>query len=181
MKAFDDAALEEKHARLEAFFANCMASSLHIPIKVELDRILDPKWRNKTMKESVLQQQIWDTLCRIQDDVQELQGYYADSPHLTAVMNCYVQSYDKSCALAYAAALIQQEQRTQAQAAPEQVPPRDAPVLPEPSDQGSLSDMQDASRISGTFRVSGTKEQIIALRDFMRANSIRYEIVKEVS
>ena len=34
-------------------------------------------------------------------------------------------------------------------------------------------------RITGVFRVTGTKQQIIALRDFMRENQIKFEIVKE--
>jgi hypothetical protein len=32
--------------------------------------------------------------------------------------------------------------------------------------------------ICGTFRVTGTKQQIIALRDFMRNAGIKFEIVK---
>ena len=138
------------------------------------------------MKEDALEKEIWDTLCRIKADVEELNSYYTGSPHYTAIMNTYVQGYDKACALAYAAALIQQEQRRQeAQRAaqqpvrePEPTPPPVYDPTPEPPVQQPVQP-QNEPRITGVFRVTGTKQQIIALRDFMRTNQITFEIVKE--
>ena len=101
-------------------------------------------------------------------------------------MNTYMQGYDKACALAYAAALIQQEQRRQeAQRAiqqpvrePEPTPPPAYEPTPEPPVQQPVQ-AQNEPRITGVFRVTGTRQQIIALRDFMRANQIEFQIVKE--
>ena len=191
IRALDEQEQKEKYSRLKAYFDNCMASSLGVPVDVDFDRILNPKWKNKTMKADALEQEIYDTLCRIKDDVQELREYYADSPHFTAIMNCYLQGYDKSCALAYAAALIQQEQRrldaqrAAQQARAEPVSPDEPKAVqksaqvpamptPEPPDQP-----QNEPKITGVFRVIGTRSQIIALRDFMRANQIEFQIVKE--
>ena len=137
IKALDEQEQQEKYNRVKEYFGCCMASSMDVPIDVDFDRILNPKWRNKTMKADALEKEIYDTLCRICNEVQELNSYYANSPHYTAIMNTYQQGYDKACALAYAAALIQQEQRRQeAQRAaqqpvrePEPIPP---PVSPEP-------------------------------------------------
>lgn len=182
IRALDEQEQKEKYSRLKAYFDDCMASSLGVPVDVDFDRILNPKWKNKTMKADALEQEIYDTLCRIKDDVQELREYYADSPHFTAIMNCYLQGYDKSCALAYAAALVQQEQRRRdAQRAaqppvrePEPTPPPAYEPTPEPPAQP-----QNEPKITGVFRVIGTRAQIIALRDFMRANQIEFQIVKE--
>lgn len=186
IKALDEREQQEKYNRVKEYFNNCMASSLDVPIDVNFDRILNTKWKNKTMKEDALEKEIWDTLCRIKADVEELNSYYTGSPHYTAIMNTYVQGYDKACALAYAAALIQQEQRRQeAQRAaqqpvrePEPTPPPVYEPTPEPPVQEPVQ-AQNAPRITGVFRVTGTKQQIIALRDFMRANQIEFQIVKE--
>lgn len=185
IKALDEQEQKQKYVRLKAFFDNCMASSLGVPVDVNFDRILNPKWKNKTMKADALEHEIYETLCRIRDEVQELHEYYASSPHFTAIMDCYMQGYDKACALAYAAALIQQEQRRQeAQRAaqppvrePEPTPPPAYEPTPEPPVQEPSAPAQHL--LTGMFRVTGTKEQIIMLRDWMRHNKIQFEIVKE--
>lgn len=186
IKALDEQEQQEKYNRLKGYFDNCMVSSLDVPIDVNFDRILNPKWKNKTMKEDALEKEIWDTLCRIKADVEELNSYYTGSPHYTAIMNTYMQGYDKACALAYAAALIQQEQRRQeAQRAahqpvrePEPTPPPVYDPTPEPPVQQPVQ-APNEPRITGVFRVTGTRQQIIALRDFMRANQIEFQIVEE--
>jgi len=185
IKALDEQEQQEKYNRVKEYFGCCMASSMDVPIDVDFDRILNPKWRSKTMKADALEKEIYDTLCRICNEVQELNSYYANSPHYTAIMNTYQQGYDKACALAYAAALIQQEQRKQAQRAaqqpvrePEPTPPPAYEPTPEPPVQEPVQP-QNEPRITGVFRVTGTKQQIIALRDFMRANQIEFQIVKE--
>lgn len=186
IKALDEQEQQEKYNRVKEYFGCCMASSMDVPIDVDFDRILNPKWRNKTMKADALEKEIYDTLCRICNEVQELNSYYANSPHYTAIMNTYVQGYDKACALAYAAALIQQEQRRQeAQRAaqppvrePEPTPPPAYEPTPEPPVQEPVQP-QNGPKITGVFRVIGTRAQIIALRDFMRANQIEFQIVKE--
>lgn len=177
IKALDEQEQNLKYAHLQVCFEDYI-SAMNVPIDVDFDRILNPKWKNKTMKADTLEKEIRDTLCRIRNDVKELQDYYAESPHFTAIMDCYKQSYDKSCALAYAAALIQQEQRRQeaqrAAQAPVPTPPPVYEPTPEPPAQP-----QNEPKITGVFRVTGTKQQIIALRDFLRTNQIKFEIVKE--
>lgn len=177
IKALDEQEQNLKYAHLQVCFEDYI-SAMNVPIDVNFDRILNPKWKNKTMKADTLENEIRDTLCRIKNDVEELRNYYAESPHFTAIMDCYKQSYDKSCALAYAAALIQQEQRRQeaqrAAQAPVPTPPPVYEPTPEPPAQP-----QNEPKITGVFRVTGTRSQIIALRDFMRENQITFEIVKE--
>lgn len=175
VRAFDEQEQKEKYDRLQEFFMGCIARMPH-PVSIQFDRILNPKWRNKTVKEEALQREIAGTVARIAADVEELDSYYADSPHYTAVMDTYMKSYDKGSALAYAAALVQQEARRkevqQAHRAPEPAPPPVYEPEPEPPVQ------EPQALITGVFRVTGTKQQIIALRDFMRANQIEFTIVK---
>ena len=188
IKALDEQEQQEKYNRLKDYFGCCMASSLDVPIDVNFDRILNPKWKNKTIKADTLEKEIWDTLCRIKADVEELNSYYTGSPHYTAIMNTYVQGYDKACALAYAAALIQQEQRRQeAQRAaqqpvrePEPTPPPVYDPTPEPPVQEPSAPAQNVRTFSGALYLSNcTKEQLIGLRDYMRANRITFTFGKE--
>ena len=177
IKALDEQEQQEKYNRVKDYFGCCMSSSLDVPIDVNFDRILNPKWKNKTIKADTLEKEIWDTLCRIKADVEELNSYYTGSPHYTAIMNTYVQGYDKACALAYAAALVQQEERRKAAQPPAREPEPTPPPAYEPTPEPPVQ--EPSALISGMFRVTGTKQQIIALRDFMRGNQITFEIVKE--
>lgn len=172
IKALDEAEQKQKYDRLRSYFDNC-ESAMDSSLLIDFDKILNPKWRNKTAKESTLQQEIYDTVCRIAGEVDELRSYYNDSPHLTAIMERYKQRYDKGDALSYAALLVQQARKMQPEPKPAPEPvPMPAPMpAPDPVSQAE-------PEITGTFRVTGTKQQIIALRDFMRNAGIKFEIVK---
>ena len=180
IKDFEEQERQAKRDRLEAYFMNCMAD---VDISISFDKILNTKWANKSMKEAALQQEICDRVTTIQEDFRELKQLYDGSPHLTAVINRYMQDYNKGNTLAYAATLVQQEQRRQeqeAQRAAQQAhsaPEQKAIQVCRESPQNAVSEPQEL--ISGTFHVKDTKEKIIALRDFMKQNSIHFEIVKE--
>lgn len=183
IKAIDEQEQQEKFTKIGQYFQEITKD---LGFSVVLDKIIDPKWRNKTNPIEKICNALFERVEGIRADYAELQEYYSDSPHYTAIMNTYMQGYDKACALAYAAALIQQEQRRQeAQRAsqqpvrePEPTPPPAYEPTPEPPVQEPVQP-QNEPRITGVFRVTGTKQQIIALRDFMRANQIEFQIVKE--
>lgn len=183
IKALDEQEQQEKFTKIGQYFQEITKD---LGFSVVLDKIIDPKWRNKTNPIEKICNALFERVEGIRADYAELQEYYSDSPHYTAIMNTYMQGYDKACALAYAAALIQQEQRRQeAQRAaqqpvrePEPTPPPVYDPTPESPVQETVQP-QNEPRITGVFRVTGTKQQIIALRDFMRANQIEFQIVKE--
>ena len=183
IKALDEQEQQEKFTKIGQYFQEITKG---LGFSVVLDKIIDPKWRNKTNPIEKICNALFERVEGIRADYAELQEYYSDSPHYTAIMNTYMQGYDKACALAYAAALIQQEQRRQeAQRAahqpvrePEPTPPPAYDPTPEPPVQQPVQ-AQNEPRITGVFRVTGTRQQIIALRDFMRANQIEFQIVKE--
>ena len=183
IKALDEQEQQEKFTKIGQYFQEITKD---LGFSVVLDKIIDPKWRNKTNPIEKICNALFERVEGIRADYAELQEYYSDSPHYTAIMNTYMQGYDKACALAYAAALIQQEQRRQeAQRAaqqpvrePEPTPPPVYDPTPEPPVQQPVQ-APNEPRITGVFRVTGTRQQIIALRDFMRGNQITFEIVKE--
>lgn len=183
IKALDEQEQQEKFTKIGQYFQEITKD---LGFSLVLDKIIDQKWRNKTNPIEKICNALFERVEDIRADYAELQEYYSDSPHYTAIMNTYMQGYDKACALAYAAALIQQEQRRQeAQRAaqlpvrePEPTPPPVYEPTPEPPTQQPVQ-AQNEPRITGVFRVTGTRQQIIALRDFMRENQIKFEIVKE--
>lgn len=183
IKALDEQEQQEKFTKIGQYFQEITKD---LGFSLVLDKIIDQKWRNKTNPIEKICNALFERVEGIRADYAELQEYYSDSPHYTAIMNTYMQGYDKACALAYAAALIQQEQRRQeAQRAiqqpvrePEPTPPPAYEPTPEPPVQQPVQ-AQNEPRITGVFRVTGTRQQIIALRDFMRANQIEFQIVKE--
>ncbi len=172
VRAFEEQEQQEKYGKIRQYFEEI---TKELDFRIDLDRILDPKWKNKTNSIEKICRKLFDDVERIRADRRELVEYYTDSPHYTAVMDCYMQGYDKACALAYAAALIQQEARARAEQDAAAVPDRPAP---EPPVQNPVQP-QNEPKITGMFRVTGTRSQIIALRDFMRKNQITFEIVKE--
>lgn len=175
IKALDEQEQQEKFTKIGQYFQEITKD---IGFSLVLDKIIDPKWRNKTNPIEKICNALFERVEGIRADYAELQEYYSDSPHYTAIMNTYMQGYDKACALAYAAALIQQEQRRQEAQRAAQPPVREPEPTPEPPVQEPVQP-QNQPRITGVFRVTGTRQQIIALRDFMRENQITFEIVKE--
>lgn len=139
---------------------------------IDINRILNPKWKNSTMKLDVLKREISEAVDRLLAEEAELQSIYAMSPLYPAIWGKYLETYDKGQTLAYAAVLIQQEQ--QRQPAP--------PTMPEPVPQpvSEPVPIPEKNEPIGTcaFRVIGTRTQIMALRKYMEQNAIRFEVVK---
>lgn len=187
IKALDEKEQKEKYRKIEQYFKEITKD---LGFTVVLDKIVDTKWKNKTNSIEKICNALFARVDDIRNDHAELEQYYADSPHFTAIMNCYMQGYDKACALAYAAALVQQEQRRQeAQRSappsvrePEPTPPPVYDATPEPPTEIPSEPSMNAQRlITGMFRVTGTRDQIVMLRDFMLHNNIKFENVKERS
>lgn len=166
LKMITESVLIQKRDVLQEYFDNILASMEQDLGWIELSRILNPKWKNSTMKLDTLKKEIWDTVFRMSEEMQELQKIYGTSPLFPAIWGKYLESYDKGQTLAYAAILIQQEHERQPVPAPQPVAePVQMPV-------------QDERLISGTFRVTGTKAQLQALSTFMKQSNIQFEIVR---
>lgn len=218
IKTLDERERQAKYSRLKDYFAQCVDGKTDADPEIEFDRILNPKWQNKTMTEAKLQDEITAEVNRICGEYANLRQMYAQHPSLSAILLRYLEHYDRSEALAYAEqlrlkamqdeelarkakqeadakaeaefnhrreaamkALAEQETHTApetahsgADAEPVQVnestPEQPVQTVPAPSN--------DEKQYTGTFRVTTTKEKLIALRDFMKANGITFQIVK---
>ena len=182
IKAFDEIEAQQKYDELTRCFEENRDG---VPDELKLDQILNPKWRNKTMKLDALKNEITVRLQEIRNDIQELKQYYGSSQHYVAIVTKYREQYNKSDALAYAAYLQTQEQAVKE---PEPMPEPQPEPMPEPVQQPQPVPQQPTQAapaqpmpepmMTGMFRVTGTRSQIIALRDFMKQSKIQFELVK---
>ena len=170
IKALDEQEQQEKYRKIQEHFVNITRG---LAFEIVLDKILDPKWKNKTNPLEKICDALTKQVMEIIKNRREIEQFYHGSPHYTAIMNCFAENYKAEIAYAYAASLVQQEE-AQAQRAAEK-----AARLPQQMPAPAAPPQQNEPQITGTFRVTGTKSQIISLRDFMRENGIKFEIVKE--
>lgn len=165
LKAFDEQKKQAKYAAIVDFFEKINTLDF-----VKMEHVLNPKWGNTTMKLDALKDEMSGAVQHIVDDYAEVKKLYADSPMLTVILQRFEQTRDKGAALAYAAEIERKEQQRRAAekaqiAEPEPIPVTKTFEQPEPM-------------ITGTFRVTGTKAQIIALREFLKINGLNFEIVR---
>lgn len=178
---------QEKRQAIEEFFSQICTADF-----VKLDDVLNPKWGNATMKLQTIKDELAAEVQRISDDYAEICKLYADSPMLTAIKQRYEQTRDKGAALAYAAeierreqaererkeaaerAKAEQERRESEQAA--RTAPQAQPFddLPDMAQKPAEAPSEPVGAV--TFTVTGTKSQIIAIRDFMKANNINFTV-----
>lgn len=169
LKTFADAVVTEKRDALQAHF-NSIASEKHAEW-IDINRILNPKWKNSTMKLDALKREISEAVDRLLAEEAELQSIYGGTPLFTAIWGKYLETYDKGQTFAYAAVLIQQELQRQAAPPPMPEPMPEPMPIPEPPEA-------DEPCITGTFRARGTRTQLQALSAFMKRNGIAFEVIR---
>lgn len=182
LKAFDEKKKAEKLAALTEFFEQINTLDF-----VKLEHVLNPKWGNVTAKLDALKDEMSGAVQAIVDDYAEIKKLYADSPMLTAIVQRFETTLDKSAALAYAAEIERKEQARKEHEAAEQAAREQQMIAPEknePTPQGPadpiVTEAPPQAEPTGrvTFAVTGTKSQIIALRDFMKQNNIVFTVIR---
>ena len=199
IKAFEEQEKEEKYKALKEFFNSKVGDMADT---IEFEKILDPKWGNKTKGLEELKGSIEDNIDRVREELDFLDTEYADVPFKTAIVEEYMKDYSKSKAIVLATTLefrYKQEQKKK-QAAEEALkraeqqkqevqtqPEQPAPVQPEPQpepvavEQPVQQTAPTANEPVGTvsFSVKGTRSQIIALREFMKSNGIQFAVIRK--
>ena len=193
IKDFENAENEKKHLELELFFA-----SVKPPEWIELENVLNPKWKNKSMTLDKLKQEISMAICTMQDEYTELQNLYGESPLWTAINQRFMECKNKSQTLVYAAQLERQRSEEQKlaeailKAREEQECDQDvknahtdeeaqvAVIAPETTQNaGNSASVASEPILHGKFEVECEKSKLIALAAYMKENGIKYAVVKE--
>lgn len=199
IKAFDEIEKQEKYTALSESF-----TALNAPEWVKIEDILNPKWENKTAKLEALKAEMADNLKKLTDDFDKLAEMYGDREYYLPIVNRFKTTKDFSQTAVYAVQLeseykkeqerkVREEELRQqmlkaaeekkaaesVQNAPEQPEAEQSVIIP-PTEQTTVSieSEQHEPILIGRFEVECTKSQLIALRDFMKAQGIKFGIVK---
>ena len=196
IKSFDEQRKQEKYAELKSYFEEIIGNLAEI---VHFDSVLNPKWGNVTAKIGTLKQELADKVQQCRDDIDTLQKQFSDKPYLSAVIAKYSETCSLSAALVYATYLREEEEkqkriRTEQEAKaqriektyhPEEVVEKtyvqedSAPVQPDVMQQiREELDPPPEPVGSVAFRVTCTRAQLIALREYMKKSKILFEVIK---
>lgn len=182
IKEFENAENEKKWTELNLYFC-----SLNPPKWLYLADVVNPKWKNKTATIAMLKSGIAAGVQGFTTEFQELENLYGESDLWTAISNRYMDTKSKSQTLVYAAQLERQhaEEQKRAEEIKRQREAAEAARVSDLAEQQAAApaaapeaEAMPERMICGTFRVTGTKEQIKALAAFLKQTGIRYEVVK---
>lgn len=173
LKNFDEIRKKEKLSEITKFFEqiNCLDF-------VRLEDVLAPKWGNAAVKTDRLKADMAERVQRISDDHAEIKKLYENSPLMTAVMQKFRETKDKAHTLAYAAMLEKQYRAEQEERKAQTAEVTAAEFLPKNLKITEPVRQAADPILSGIFKVTCTRSQLIALRDHMKDNGIKFEVVK---
>lgn len=185
ISVFDQKLQDEKWNSISDYYASVVGDLAEL---VPLEKIVSPKWKNKTESLESINNGIGDTLDRIRTELELLDSSCPDE-FAVQVKEAYLQNYSINEARAKFKALEETKLKLEAAAKareeaskvkPEVVetPPvaeTPAPVEPEIT-EAPLPEQEPL--YSATFKVVGTKSQIIALKEHMKDAKIKYEVIK---
>lgn len=192
IKAFDEIEEQEKYTELQEAFVN-----LDPPDWIELTDVLNPKWKNKTAKTDALISEIEQAVKELTSGLEKVKATYGEEPFLLSVLEFYKEHKDFSKTAVYAAQLNtaykrEQEAKLKAQKLAEEAAQRESfqnePQQPAPVNNESIQAEPQKGQetqsekpqklFKGKFEVEGTAEQIAALGQYMKANNIKFTIIK---
>lgn len=199
IKAFDEIEKQNKYKELEQAF-----TELNAPEWVTIADILNPKWENKTLKTDAIKAEMADKMQKINDDAAKISDMYGDKSYYLPILNRYKTTKDFSQTAVYAVQLENEYKREQERkareeelrqqmlkAAEEKKAAENVQNAPEPpeAEQGVIIPPEPQTAVSveseptepilkGKFAVECTKSQLIALRDFMKSQGIKFELIK---
>lgn len=191
IKVFDDARKQDKYNQLRQAFDDYVTEQ-ELREFIRFDEILNPKWANVSQKTENLKLEITDHVDRIKAALNAIRTQYADKPYLSAIISEYQKRYNLTSAMQYAETLRQREEserkrkeqqenerRKQETAQPE---PKSEPVPEQVAVTAPRETVTTPPQIgSAAFLATCTREQMIALRDYMKSAGIAYRVLKRVN
>lgn len=187
IKVFEEMDDNNKYKELTEAF-----EKLEPPEWIKLEDVLNPKWKNKTQKTDALITELTAAVKELVDGIEKISEMYKDEPYLLSITEFFKQHKDFSKTAVYAAQMntaYKKEQAAKAAAeAAAQNTLQNAPqgaaavsnesILPQQQTQQETQPEQPQKLFKGKFEVEGTKEQIIALGNYMKANGIKFTTIK---
>ena len=187
IKVFEEMDDNNKYKELTEAF-----EKLEPPEWIKLDDVLNPKWKNKTQKTDALISELTAAVKELVDGIEKISEMYKDEPYLLSITEFFKQHKDFSKTAVYAAQMNtaykkEQAAKAAAEAAAQntlQNAPQDVAtvsnesILPQQQTQQETQPEQPQKLFKGKFEVEGTKEQIIALGNYMKSTGIKFTTIK---
>lgn len=148
---------------------------------VDFEKVFNPSWLNKTASMKSIRAEIDATLNRIDGEIESLKGYGED---FDVLRTYYMGTLNLSATLQYAnkiqeqreRARIAEENRRKSEEEAKQKQP--TVVTPQRIDAEKPKAESEGTLYTRAFKVYATKEQIIALGDYMNENGIQFEKIQ---
>ena len=137
-----------------------------------LEKVFREPWMNKTTSLKAISLEMDSLIAAFHKQIESLKGV-ADPEDWNAVYTTYITKLDYNDAVAYAGRLRMNRQAAALKAAeaPPAPPPAPEPEVPKPAP----ADAPQPQMYVRAFRVRGTRQQIIDLGNFMKAQGIAFE------
>jgi len=158
---------------------------------VSFERLFNDKWLNKTVKEKDINSELDEMIAKINDDMVTLEAIGEDVELLKSL---YLDTLNINSTIQYANTLKQNRERVASEAekvrteVKEQQIQTETPPVVRPELDKSLQDpvvsMQSSAITSSckiyvrAFKVTGTRDDIVALGDFMNGRGIKFEKIE---
>ena len=187
IKVFEEKDDNDKYTQLTAAF-----NDLEPPEWIKIEDVLNPKWKNKTLKTDALITELTAAVKELVDGIAKISEMYKDEPYLLSITEFFKQHKDFSKTAVYAAQMntaYKKEQAAKAAAeAAAQNTLQNAPqgaaavsndsILLQQQTQQETRSEQPQKIFKGKFEVEATKKQLEALGNFMKANGIKFKTIK---
>ena len=196
IKVFDEIEENEKYTELNEAFVN-----LDPPEWIQFENILNPKWRNKTLKTDTLITEIKGAVKELVDGLNKITEMYAQEPYLLSITEFFKEHKDFSKAAVYAAQMrtaYEKEKQEKLKAEMLAAAAEQENTLLNASEQpatvtndNTLVQDTEAQKTpietatesikkvyKGKFEVETTGEKLKALAAYMKENDIKYKVIK---
>lgn len=198
IKVFDEMDENKKYTEINEAFLK-----MDPPDWIQLENILNPKWRNKTLKTDTLITEIKGAVKELVDGLNKITEMYANEPYLLSITQFFKEHKDFSKTAVYAAqmrtayekerqeklkaqmlaAAAEAEQQNTLLNASEQPATVSNDVTPVQDTEAEKTPLETASDSTqkvykGKFEVETTGEKLKALAAYMKANDILYKVIK---
>ncbi|WP_321479732.1 DUF1351 domain-containing protein [uncultured Bacteroides sp.] len=141
---------------------------------VPFNKLFDEKWLNKTTKEKDINSDIDEKIAKIKDDIATLEAIGEDVDLLKSL---YLDTLNLNSTIQYANTLKANREKVKAESKNVTAPIVQTQTIPEPEKETVIPASQ-AELYVRAFKVTGTREDIIALGDFMNGRGIKFEKIE---
>ena len=180
IKEMEAAAKEEKRKELEAFFTDAVGDMAEY---LSFDDVFTPSWLNATVKAEVAKESITGRIMTTKQEVYAIRNM--KSPYVTAMLAAYARTHSLASAIAEGDRMEafekaeKERKEKEAQDIPEapEIATQEAQSIQEPpaAPQTPFSgeEAPKVKLLSFDLRVTGTKEQLFALKRFAKETGIK--------